>query len=128
MKRSAVGPADSLAGEASELQKGLNIASIVRMIELNSRQRKTLEKYANAVQVTVIIGQNGLTAAIESKAAAELDAHELIKVKFNAFKEEKRELTDSLCKATDAVCVRVIGNVAILYKPNPEPEKRNIQL
>ena len=98
------------------------------MIELNSRQRKTLECLANALTPTVIIGQNGVTSSLEEKIQAELAAHELIKVKFNEFKDEKRELTDAFCKTADASLVRIIGNVAIVYKPQPDVKKRSIRL
>ena len=86
------------------------------MTELNSKQRKILEKAAHDLQPVVIVGGAGLTDGVVQMTAASLAAHELIKVKFNEYKDEKQELTDQLCAGTDSTLVRIIGNVAILYK------------
>ena len=60
--------------------------------------------------------------------AASLAAHELIKVKFNEYKDEKKDLTNQLCAGTDATLVRIIGNVAILYKEAEKTEDRKFKL
>ena len=51
-----------------------------------------------------------------------LAAHELIKVKFNEYKDEKQELTQQICQKTDATLVRIIGNVAILFREKEEED------
>ena len=94
------------------------------MIELNSKQRKLLEKYAHNLQPVVIVGQNGVTESLAEKVTHSLNAHELIKVKFNEYKDEKFDLTNEICEKTNATLVRIIGNVAILYRPAEEVEKR----
>ena len=98
------------------------------MIELSSRQRKALERLANSLEPNVIVGQNGITEGLEAKVAMELDAHELIKIKFNEFKDEKRELAEAVSKNSGASLVRIIGNVAVLYKPQHDTEKRKIKI
>ena len=98
------------------------------MIELSSRQRKALERLANPLEPNVIVGQNGITEGLEAKVAMELDAHELIKIKFNEFKDENRELAEAVSKNSGASLVRIIGNVAVLYKPQPDTEKRKIKI
>jgi RNA-binding protein len=98
------------------------------MTELNSKTRKQLEKAAHNLFANVIIGGAGVTPGIEEKVCAELKAHELIKVKFNEYKDEKITLSESLAKKCDATLVRVIGNIAIFYKENEDPEKRVIKL
>jgi len=87
------------------------------MIALSSKQRKLLEKYAQVLQSVVIVGRNGVTEAVEQMADTALADHELIKISFNEFKDEKRNLASSLAEACGAVLVRVIGNKAILYRP-----------
>ena len=52
-----------------------------------------------------------------------LTHHELIKVKFNEFKDEKKEITDNIVNELGATLIRIIGNVAILYRENPEKDK-----
>ena len=98
------------------------------MTELNSKQRKILEKAAHDLQPIVIVGGAGLTDGVVQMTADSLSAHELIKVKFNEYKDEKQELTSELCTRTDATLVRIIGNVAILYKEAEKPEDRKFKL
>ena len=97
------------------------------MIELSSRQRKILEKYAQPLQSVVIVGHNGVTEAVEKMTDTALAAHELIKISFNEFKDEKRDLAASLSKACSAVLVRVIGNKAILYRPAEKADDRKYE-
>ena len=94
-----------------QLRNRANTASISNMIELSSKQRKILETYAQPLQSVVIVGQNGVTEAVEKMTDAALAAHELIKISFNEFKEEKRDLAASLSEACSAVLVRVIDFV-----------------
>lgn len=91
---------------------------------MTSSQRKTLTSAASGLNALVIVGQNGLTDGIVQKTAKVIDDHELIKVKFNEFKEDKKDLTKSLCAQIGAECVRIIGNTAILYKESSIPDKR----
>ena len=93
------------------------------MIEITSKQRKTLEKLAQDISPVVIIGQQGVTDNLVKKVSDSLKAHELIKVKFNEYKEDKREYSEDIAQRTDSVLVRVIGNVAIFYRENEDPKK-----
>ncbi len=90
------------------------------MIELTSKQRKELEKIAHDLQPVVIVGGAGVTDGVIDMVDNSLEAHELIKVRFNEYKDEKNELTQQLCEKTDATLVRIIGNVAILYREKEE--------
>ena len=98
------------------------------MIELNSKQRKILEKAAHDLQPIVIVGGAGLTDGVVQMTSDSLAAHELIKVKYNEYKDEKQELTTELCARTDATLVRIIGNVAILYKEAEKAADRKYKL
>ena len=51
-----------------------------------------------------------------------------LKIKFNEYKDEKHELTQEICQTCDATLVRIIGNVAILYKQAENPDNRIIKL
>ena len=98
------------------------------MIELSSKQRKYLEKEAHDLQPVVIVGGAGLTEGVISMADKSLASHELIKIKFNEYKDEVKELTAQLCEKTDATLVRIIGFTAILYREAEEPEDRKFKL
>ncbi len=98
------------------------------MTELTSKQRKILEKFAHSLEPIVIIGGNGLTPQVIEMILKSLDAHELLKVKFNDFKDEKSQLTQEICTKTDATLVRIIGNIAIIFKQNKNPEKQKYKI
>ena len=59
-----------------------------------------------------------------------LDRHELIKVKFIEFKEkgEKEAIVAVLEKESGAALVGMIGHVAIFYRQQKDPKKRNIEV
>ena len=92
------------------------------MMELTSKQRKELEKVAHDLQPVVIVGGAGVTDDVMDMVDRSLAAHELIKVKFNEYKDEKQELTQQICERTDATLVRIIGNIAILFREKEEKD------
>ncbi len=94
------------------------------MIELTSKQRKELEKAAHDLQPVVIVGGAGVTEGVTKMVDDSLAAHELIKIKFNEYKDEKVELTNKLCQDCDATLVRIIGNVAILFREKEDEEDK----
>lgn len=98
------------------------------MNNLTSNQRKILSSGAQTIKPVVQIGQNGLTDAVIQKIDQSLSAHELIKVKFLDFKDDKQELADKLCESCKAALVRIIGNVAVLYRPAEKEEKRKYNI
>ena len=98
------------------------------MIELTSKQRKNLEKIAHDLQPVVIVGGAGVTEGLIQMADNSLAAHELIKIKFNEYKDEIRDLTTELCEKTDATLVRIIGFTVILFREAEEEEDRKIKL
>ena len=98
------------------------------MMVLTSKQRKILEKQAHDLSPVVIIGQHGVTENLLKMVEDSLKAHGLIKVKFNEYKDDKREYSEDIANRTDSNLVSVIGNVAIFYRQNEDPEKRLISL
>ncbi len=98
------------------------------MKKLEGFQRKYLRGVAHGLKPVVFIGQKGLTPEVLSSAEKAFERHELIKVKFNAFKEkeEKTELSARIEKETGAENVGIIGHTAIFYRQQEDPEKRKI--
>lgn len=92
------------------------------MIELNSKQRKILEKAAHDLQPVVIVGGAGVTEGVMQMVDVSLASHELLKIKFNEYKDEKIELTNDICEQCNCTLVRIIGNVAILYREAEKTE------
>ena len=86
-----------------------------------------LERHAQPLAAVVQVGQSGLSPEIVNHIQNVMKTNELIKVKFNEFKDEKIELMKSLEEQTDITVVRIIGNTAILYKPAKEKDKRKFE-
>jgi RNA-binding protein len=98
------------------------------MSELTGKQRKFLRGRAHALKPVILIGTKGLTTEQVKALDAALLTHELIKVKFLDHKEEKKELAAEMTAATKSELAGIIGNIAILYRPHPDPAKRRITL
>ena len=99
-----------------------------RSMELHGYQRKYLSSKAHHLQPVVMIGGAGLTEGVIGATREALEHHELIKVKFVDYKEERDSLSKELAEASGAYLVRVIGNMAILYKENDDPDKRQYRI
>jgi len=96
--------------------------------QLSQTQRQFLRKTAHNLKPIVHIGKNGLSDSLFSSTEIALDAHELIKVKFNDLKDQKREIAQELAAHMHAELIYVIGNTAILYRQQADAEKRKIHL
>ncbi len=96
------------------------------MIELNSSQRKYLRKVGHHLDPLIIVGKQGVTDMLVRAVSEALEHHELVKIRFNEFKDEKRELIDELVRRTGSQVAGMIGHVALLYKEQPDEEKRKI--
>lgn len=106
----------------------MKIAHNTFMIELTSKQRKALEKLAHDLNPVALIGGAGVEDAQIKNIDEALKHHELIKIKFNEFKEEKVELAQTIAEKCDATLVRIIGNTAILYRQAEKEEDVRIKL
>lgn len=98
------------------------------MDKLKGSQRKYLRAQAHHLKPLVIIGAKGVTEQLIGSVDLALKDHELIKVKFGEFKEAKKEISEDIAKATKSEIIGIIGNIAILYRQNPAPEKRKITI
>ena len=98
------------------------------MSELSSGQRKELRSLAHHLDPVVLIGNRGIIESVIESIDTSLTAHELIKVRFNERKKEKKELTAQIVEATNSHLAGIIGHVAIIYRQHPKADKRKIHL
>lgn len=82
---------------------------------------------SHGLRPVVSVGKAGLSEGLIDTVRAALAEHELIKVKFEAFKDQKKTLAPELAAKTDSHVIRRVGNVLVLYRQNPDPEKRKIK-
>ncbi len=95
-------------------------------MSLTSRTKQTLVANAHALHPLVIIGNDGLSAGVLAEINRALYDHELIKVRIpkNGDKTEKNALAAEICNELKAECVKIIGNIAILYRPSEKKKAK----
>ena len=86
---------------------------------ISTKQRSFLTGLASKDAVFTQLGKGGPTEAFVAQLATLLERHELIKVKFDDFKEQKKELAPQLAEKTSSHLVTRVGNVVVLYRPKP---------
>nr|WP_305891045.1 ribosome assembly RNA-binding protein YhbY [Methylomonas sp. WSC-7] len=79
-----------------------------------------MKAQAHPLNPVVIIGQAGLTDAVIKEINVALDAHELIKVKIRAERDERAAIREQICAQTQAELVQSIGQIAVIYRLNPK--------
>jgi RNA-binding protein len=100
------------------------------VIQLKGFQKQYLRGKAHGLKPVVLVGQKGLTDALIDSVNENLNAHELIKVKFNEHKEkaEKAAICEEIGLRTGSALAGMVGHTAILYRPHPDPERRRFRL
>ena len=96
------------------------------MITLNTKQKKYLRALAHDLKPIVYIGQQGLNDAILKDADRALDDHELIKIRFIDYKDEKKALSEKIAAHTGAALLGITGHLACFYRPSPIEKKQRI--
>jgi RNA-binding protein len=96
------------------------------MEELNNAQIRKLKGMAQHMEASLKVGKQGLSEGFIKTLDEELSRHELVKVKFAEFKEQRKELAPQLAEKTQSHLVTLLGNVVVLYRQNAEEDKRKI--
>ena len=93
-------------------------------IQLTPAQRKEHRAAAHHLDPVVLIGGDGLTAAVQKEVDAALKAHGLIKVRvFNDDRAAREAMFTTLADALDAAPIQHIGKLLVLWRPLPAKEK-----
>jgi len=96
-------------------------------MQLNPQQIRTLKQQAHHLRPVVTAGQKGLSQAVFDEIEIALEAHELIKVKLaGSERAERNGMGETIARRLHAQLVQLIGQVAILYRPNPKKKGRRI--
>lgn len=86
---------------------------------LTNAQIRDLKARAQRLKAGLRIGKEGLSPQFFAALDDMLRHQELVKVKFDYFKEEKKELTPQLAEKSASHLVTRVGNVVVLYRPRP---------
>jgi RNA-binding protein len=93
-------------------------------IKLTPQERKPHRAEAHHLDPVVMIGNDGLTAAVKKETDAALNAHGLIKVRVLAGERDTREaMLMALCDELGAAPIQHIGKLLVLWRPKPEKTK-----
>ena len=93
------------------------------MQPLTNPKIRKLKARAQHLEPMFKVGKAGLSDAFVSGLKDALALHELIKVKFAEFKEEKKTLAPALAEKTASHLIMRVGNVAVYFRAKPEPAK-----
>ena len=96
------------------------------MLPLTNAKIRELKARAQLMKPTLKVGHDGLSGQFIAALDTALKHHDLVKVKFSDFKEQKKELAPQLAAKTGSELIMRVGNVAVLYRPKPEAEKVEI--
>jgi RNA-binding protein len=92
---------------------------------LSEAQKKYLRGLGHKLKPVVMIADAGLSESVAKEYETALDHHELIKVSVRVGDRTARnEIIENLCASESAELVQRIGNMALLYRENPEKKKR----
>ena len=90
------------------------------MEPLTNPQIRKLRAQAQRMEATFKVGKAGLSEGFLKSVSEGLAHHELVKVKFVEFKEEKKTLAPALAEKTSSHLIMRVGNVAVLYRAKPQ--------
>ena len=90
---------------------------------LTSKHRAELRAKANGLDVTLIVGKEGITDTLIESAGILLESKELIKGKvLETAGLTAREASDQICAATGADGVQCVGSKFVLYRKSKKLE------
>lgn len=98
------------------------------MKTLKGADRKYLRSLAHELKPLVQVGKSGITDGLIASLSEVLDQHELVKVRFLEFKDEKKTLAVEIAKRANCEQVGMIGHIAIFYREQEDEEKRKIKI
>ena len=87
------------------------------MASIPSSELKKLKARAQLLNPAVKVGKAGVSDAFLASLEDALKRSGLVKIKFDEFKEQKKELVPQIAEKTNSQVVLRVGNTAVLYRP-----------
>ena len=95
------------------------------MTDLPNSELRRLKAAAQHLEPTVRLGKNGITGELLAALDVALEQRELVKVRLEAFKDQKRALARELAARSASRLVMQVGHVVVLFRrrraPTAEP-------
>jgi RNA-binding protein len=93
-------------------------------MKLSEAQKKYLRGRGHALKPVIMVGDAGLSESLLEEFENTLSHHELIKVSVRAGDRKARDsIIEELCTVSSATLVQRVGNMALLYRENPEKKR-----
>lgn len=86
---------------------------------VSGAELRALKARAQRLDPVLRVGKAGLNEAFFAALDDVLARHELVKIKFDQFKEQKKTLTPQIVERSQSQLVLRVGNVVVLYRPRP---------
>ncbi len=86
---------------------------------ITNLQKRDFKARAQLLEPILKLGQAGLTDAFVRSLERELDCHQLVKIRFSGFKDQKKTLAVEIAARTQSELIMRVGNVAVYYRPAP---------
>ncbi len=94
-------------------------------MKLSEPQKKFLRGLGHGLKPLVMVGEAGVSESLLAEFETTLAHHELIKVSVRVGDRSARdEIIEKLCVTGSAQLVQRVGNMALLYRENPERKKK----
>ena len=91
---------------------------------LSERQKKHLRGLGHGLKPLIMVGDAGLSESLLAEYESTLSHHELIKVSVRVGDRKERDsIINQLCDTASATLVQRVGNMALVYRENPEKKK-----
>ncbi len=93
-------------------------------MELKSYQRAFLRSHAQQLDAVVYVGKDGFTQGVVTALDNALTCHELVKVRFSNNKDQVKEISSELEKATGSTIVATTGFTTVFFRQDSKSEDR----
>jgi RNA-binding protein len=94
-------------------------------LHLTGAQKTRLRSLGQTLPDTLHVGREGAAASVTGQLDRELNARELVKVRFTGGQDRhaRAALHASLATATHSGCVGAVGHTALFWRPGSEGSK-----
>lgn len=90
-------------------------------MKLSNEFKKQLRRKAHELHPIVMIGDKGLTDAVQLEIERALLDHELVKIKIaSGDRVNREEVIKTICKTRKTELIQKIGKVAVIYRENKD--------
>ena len=87
--------------------------------KVTSKFRAQLRSQAQTINPVVMVGHEGISEGVLEALDQALTCNELVKVRFQDFKDLTKDLANELADKTKSLLVSVTGFTAVFYRENP---------